>query len=137
MANKMYLSDTDATNKVEFEINPWVSVYPAVEKTILQFKSIPSWDDSGNYLPPVITHTDFGGREEGGSFILSHEYMTKTTFDLLFAKYISNSQQTFRRYYADGSYQDYTVLIKNFTYDYIQGTEVINWKMELIIVEVI
>lgn len=134
---KMYLSDTDGSNKVEFEVNPWVSVYPAVEKTILQFKSIPSWDDEGNFLAPVISSVDFGGREEGGTFILSHEYMTETAFASFFAKYISNSQQTFRRYYADGTYQDYTVLIRSFTYEYIQGTEIINWKMELVILEVI
>lgn len=134
---KMYLSDTDGTNKVEFEYNPWVSVYPAIEKTILQFKSIPSWDDSGNFLPPVISSVDFGGREEGGSFILSHEYMSQTKFESFFDKYKSNSQQTFRRYFADSSYQDYTVLIRSFSYEYIQGTEIINWKMELIIVEVI
>lgn len=134
--NTFYISKLDETDKTYFEIDPIVPPAPKETKSIIDFVSTAAWDDGGVIIEPARSTLDLGVVTQGGDIGLSGDYMSLTQFELFMAKFKANPPEEFIFYDASRDIQ-YRVIIKSFDYDYVTGTKIINWKMDLINLEVL
>lgn len=130
--NNYYLQDTDGLNKQTFELDPTVSPYPKIIPHIEEVVSIPGIDESGNPVAPIHSFLDFGKVSVGGIIYVKSNYMSLDVFDVFIAKFVANPPIT-QHFYDARRTTTYEVILKIFDYDYNDnGSEIINWTMELI-----
>lgn len=128
--NTFYLSSTTFTSKVYFETDPIPSVAPNIEKTILEFNSAPSWSGA-NIVSPKKSFLDLGAYTYGTPIILTGNYMTLARYESFAAKFTVSPPA--QQYYYDAIRDiTYNVILKSFVKEYVTGTQVLNWKMEMI-----
>lgn len=126
--DKSYMSKLDDSNKLTFEYEPKTSPSPTLNKNVIIFKSAPGVDSNNKIIPSKTSILDLGGTQIGGVITIVHEYMTLTLFDQIIA--LAKLAEDLK--FHDGKRNiNYKVNIKDFSYDYHDGTIIVNWKLEL------
>ena len=143
MASESYITNLTRTITKYFDYEPYFSPVPRGSKEIKTYSSAPSYDNSNNPLATVPTFLDRGVSERGSRIDIEHDCMKRSLFEEFDGWYKEKpaTHKILRRYFVNGSYKEYRVIIESFdgnpTYGAENGEEIYSFKMPLLVLQVL